>query len=373
MLKHFVLPSMLLAAIMSVIPSPSQTQKHRALDPPLVWDVCRLDRMEEDASLKGELKYILNYGGSLLEEAPIVITDKVPIFSQDKHYYVSVSGYWWPDSLDNGRYVNKDGYVNPYSREFDRKVLSNLATRCKTLGKAFYITRDITYYNAFIRQLRAWFIDEDTYMYPSFEYASIVPGQHDNKGRSAGLVESYSFNPVIESIRLVNMVKEIDTITLHSLRAWFTDFIDWSEGTYGKAMLKSNTNTSMAYDVTLINMYLFVGNEKKAKEVADRFEEMRINVQILEDGRQPIELNRTKAFSYSLFNLTHVIDFCYLVRYWYPDYYRDHRERMDKAFDFLSPYVEDPELFPYQQITSWDVCKKDFKNLQERRNVLLKD
>lgn len=371
MLKCFVLPSLLLATILSAISTPSQ--KHDTLDPPLVWDVSRFDRMDEDVSLRGELKYILKYGGSLRKAPPIVITDKMPIFSPDKHYYVSVSSYWWPDSLDNRRYVNKDGYVNPYSQEFDRKVLSSFATRCKTLGKAFYITRDTSYYNAFIRQLRAWFIDENTYMYPSFEYASIVPGQHNKKGRSAGLVESYSFNPVIESIRLVNMVKEIDTLTLNSLRSWFTEFIDWTEGTYGKDMLKSNTNTSMAYDVTLINMYLFVGDEKKAKEVADRFEKTRINVQLLEDGRQPVELNRTKAFSYSVFNLTHVIDYCYLVRYWYPAYYKNHRDRIDKAFSFLSQYVDNPSLFPYQQITIWDVCKKDFMNLQERRDALLLD
>ena len=128
----------------------------------------------------------------------------------------------------------------------------------------------------------------------------------------------------------------------------------------------------MAYDVTLVNLYLFAGKEKRAKEIADNFAVTRINVQIKEDGSQPAELKRTKAFSYSLSNLIHILDFCNLVKYWYPHYYQDNRERIDAAFFFLSQYVKDESMFPYQQITSWKKCKKDYQ-LQTERLIRLRN
>ena len=135
----------------------------------------------------------------------------------------------------------------------------------------------------------------------------------------------------------------------------------------------ANNNIGTAYDLTMMNMYLFIGNKKKAKEIANGFYENRIIVQIQEDGRQPSELLRTKAFTYSIKNIGLIIDFCYLARYWYPDYYEAHRERIDKAFEFLAPYVEAPETFPYQQITSWDACKKSYNQQLERIKVLRGD
>lgn len=123
---------------------------------------------------------------------------------------------------------------------------------------------------------------------------------------------------------------------------------------------------SLAYDITIANMYLFAGKEKKAKEIVDKFNELRIERQILEDGSQPVELKRTKAFSYSLYNLSHIIDFCFLARYWYPNYYQEHRDRIDKAFSFLEQYVGNKKSFPFQQISDWKECMKDYQDLLGR-------
>lgn len=341
-------------------------------DRPLVWDMSRLEQMRADGGASKEARKILKVADWLCEAQPVTVTDKKKLtFEPNKHYFCCIGPYWWPDSLNTGKFINKDGIVNPESKQYDNVRLNEVVTRCQTLSEAFYISGERKYYDAFVRQLWVWFIDKKTYMYPTFEYAQVVPGQHNNKGRSTGLISAYGMNTLIESIRLVNGVKRIDRRAMKGLQQWFEAFADDSEDRYGIMFRGVKNNISLAYDVTMANMYLFAGKEKRAKEIVDEFAVLRIEEQLLEDGSQPSELKRTKAFTYSIFNLTHIVDMCYLARYWYPDYYQEHRERIDKAFEFLGQYVEGLERFPYQQITSWEKCKKDYEMLLARRDVLI--
>ena len=334
---------------------------------PLVWDMNQLELMRSEGGKNKASKKILLTADGYCEAQPVAVTDKKKLtFEPDKHYFCCIGPYWWPDSLNTGKYINKDGIVNPETKQYDNVRLNEVVTRCKTLSEAFYISGEWKYYDAFVRQLRVWFIDKDTYMYPTFEYAQVVPGQHNNKGRSTGLISAYGMNTLIESVRLVNGVKRIDRRTMKGLQWWFLAFADDSEGRYGKKFRSVNNNISLAFDVTMANMYLFAGKENRAKEIVDEFADLRIEKQILDDGSQPSELKRTKAFSYSMYNLTHIVDMCYFAQYWYPNYYQEHRERIDKAFGFLGQYVEEPEMFPYQQITSWRGCKKSYNNQLKR-------
>lgn len=334
---------------------------------PLIWNMNQLELLRSEGEENKAAKRILLTADGYCEKQPVAVTDKKKLtFEPDKHYFCCIGPYWWPDSLNSGKYINKDGIVNPESKQYDNVRLNEVVARCKTLSEAFYISGEQKYYDAFVRQLRVWFIYKKTYMYPTFEYAQVVPGQHNNKGRSTGLISAYGMNTLIESIRLVNGVKRIDLRTMKGLQRWFLAFADDSEKRYGKKFHDVNNNISLAFDVTMANMYLFAGKEKRAKEIVDRFAVLRIEKQILEDGSQPVELKRTQAFSYSMFNLTHIVDMCYLARFWYPNYYQEHREKIDSAFIFLEQYVGKPEIFPYQQITDWDNCKKNYY-LQKNR------
>lgn len=342
-------------------------------DRPLVWDMTQLDKMRMNLGKSNAAKNILKTADSLCGMQPVAVTDKKKLtFEPDKHYFCSLGRYWWPDSLHPGQYVQRDGVVNPEIKEYDNARMTELVSRCKTLSRAFYISGERKYYDAFVRQLRVWFLDKETYMYPTFEYAQIVPGKNDNRGRCWGMISAYGFNTLIESIRLVNGVERIDRRTMKGVKKWFLAFADDSEKRFGKELRKGNNNIGLAYDVTMANMYLFAGKTKKAKAIVDGFMALRLEQQIMADGSQPAELKRTKAFSYSVYNLTHVVDFCYLARYWYPDYYKEHGARVDKAFEFLGRYLEDPKKFPYQEISSWETCAKDYRKQLERIDLLKK-
>ena len=361
----------LLVALVTFVSCLSSEGQKRAVLDLLIWNVSELESMRLDSTTNIRyVRNVLRMGEQHLEEGIVTVTTKKTTFAPSVHYYCSMGPYWWPDPEHPGKYINRDGYINPERSQYDREKLAKLTKRCQNLSRAFFLTSDSCYYDSFVRQLQAWFVNEETLMYPNFEYGQVIPGQNGNKGRSTGLIDAYDFNTIIESLRLVHRVKKIDNKTLKKLQQWFLTFADWAEDAYGEKFKGVNNNISLAFDVTMTNMYLFAGKERKAKEIVDDFARLRLDRQINEDGSQPSELKRTKAFSYSMFNLTHIVDMCYLARYWYPNYYEDHRERIDKAFEFLGQYVDSPETFPYQQITSWEKCKKEYQTQLSRINGL---
>lgn len=366
--ESIILSLLIFASFFTAIQGCSVQRK--TVQRPLLLNLEELDT-ERNVSNSELSKSLRLLGDSHSEDSLLMVIDKNSTFAPDNHYYCSMGPYWWPDPEKPGKYINRDGLVNPNSRKYDRQKLAALAIKSFNLSKAFYLTGDTAFYNTFIKQLQVWFVDKETYMYPNFEYAQVIPGERNNKGRSTGLIDAYDFNTVIESIRLVNSVKRIDKRTMEALQSWFSDFAEWADkGEFSEALHRANNNIGVAYDVTLVNMYLFSGKEEQAKEIVDNFAESRLNMQIMDDGRQPEELKRTLAFSYSILNLTHIVDMFFLARYWYPNYYHDHQERIDKAFAFLGQYVNKPEAFPYQQISSWDSCKKDYNTQVKRLNVL---
>ena len=338
---------------------------------PLIWDMARLEQIKKNQNADEEAQMIIRYADEYCRKEPCTITeDKRLHFCEDTHFYTSMGPYRWKDPENPGRYILRDGVANPERKYYEAGRLSDMSLRCVRLSKAFYFTKDKKYYKAFLNQIRAWFIDTATYMYPNFEYAQVIPGENNNKGTSMGMIEAYAFNEIIESTRLVDSIKRIDRKTMKALKAWIKEFTEWSIGKYGEYFQKVQNNISLAYDVTMINMYLFIENEEDAKMLADCFTEKRINTQINEDGSQPAELIRTKAFFYSLYNLEHILDFCFLALKWDRGFYQKNGERIDKAFDYLQQYADAPSSFPYQQISGWEECISMFDNLKYRRNNL---
>ena len=101
---------------------------------------------------------------------------------------------------------------------------------------------------------------------------------------------------------------------------------------------------------------LFLGKNEFATETLKAAREKRIAVQVEPDGRQPLELARTKAWSYSVGNLSGLMSLATLgervgVDLW--NYQTADGRSIRKALEFLTPFALGERKWPYQQLGRW--------------------
>ncbi len=99
--------------------------------------------------LQISLKQLLLQANSFLAKNPSSVIEKTQLpASGDKHDYLSLSPYDWPDpTKTNGLpYIYHDGIVNPEAYSIpDRQNLHDMMHRVKILSLAYYFTNNIPY------------------------------------------------------------------------------------------------------------------------------------------------------------------------------------------------------------------------------------
>lgn len=340
-----------------------------------MWDGKHIQSVKKAVAAK-DLAYMGAYE-TLLKRAdqhlempnPTVMDKPMTPASGDKHDYTSLSRYYWPnpDTPDGLPYVSRDGESNPELANYDRERLGNMADAVVNLSLAHYLSGEQKYADKAVSMLRTWFIDSATLMNPNVSFSQIVPGMYDGKGRSAGLIDTYSFVPMVDAIMLLDAGGKISKTDMAALRKWFADYAQWmitSENGMGEQ--KAKNNHSIAFDVQLAMYSMFGGNTELARKTIAEFPEKRLFAQIEPDGSQPQELRRAIAYWYSAYNLIHMIEMSDLAKHDNIDLF--HAKSADgrsisAAIDFLLPFIgTNGEGFPYQQIPS---------NWQASEDVLL--
>ena len=287
--------------------------------------------------------------------------------SGDKHDYVSLSRYVWPDSskLDGLPYIHRDGESNPELEKYDRIPLGNMTDAVNTLSLAYFFSSDEKYAAKAVDFLKAWFLDDETRMNPHLEYAQFIPGVNGNKGRQYGLIDTYSFVEMLNGVKLIEKSQSYTSDIGKDLKQWFAEFTEWWQiSEQGIAEKNGKNNHGLAYDVQLVIFALFSGNKDLALKVIDEYPKIRLYTQIEPDGKQPQELRRTLAFHYSEYNIRHMVDMVAIAKSLGIELYKaessDGRS-LYKAVDFLVPYLgKDVSEWPYQQISGWEKSQQAF-------------
>src|SRR5437867_8489598 len=96
-----------------------------------------------DPQIKIAVKSIQGEADKALDLPPQSVTAKQPTApGGDKHDYMSLSPYWWPDpnKPDGVPYMRKDGLVNPERAKYDLDPLDKLTKAVDSLSIAYYMT-----------------------------------------------------------------------------------------------------------------------------------------------------------------------------------------------------------------------------------------
>ncbi len=332
-----------------------------------LWDGAQLVRAKHladngDPVIKDARDRLLADAGKWLLQPDPSVTDKgVTPPSGDKHDYISMGRYWWPDPSkpDGLPYIRKDGYSNPELSKYDRERLGALGNGVTTLTLAWYFSGRDEFARKAASMIDTWFVNPKTRMNPHMNYGQIVPGRNNNMGRGEGLLDGYSFVGVVDAFIVLEESGFLSKKQRACVRKWFSDYVGWmTSSPIAKDEDEAKNNHAVAFDVQLAVYAAFTGNDPIAARVAGDFATRRLFTQIEPDGRQPLELARTTAFGYSVFNLGHMIDMCFMARKLGVDLMAatgsDGRS-IAGAINYLAGFLGKPASeFPYKQIRDWD-------------------
>ena len=278
--------------------------------------------------------------------------------SGDKHDYLSLAPYWWPDSTKtNGLpYIRKDGKVNPdYSGDnVDVPARGKFISNVETLTWAYYFSGEKKYAEKAVELLKVWFINQETRMNPSLNYAQGIPGKCD--GRGIGIIDWSGMYVLISSIQILDSHGFLRTQIKQPLFLWFKEYLDWLQNSkYGKEIDDSAKNNHATwFDVQVAGIALLLGENTIAQTRLEKTKFKRIATQIDPDGSQPHELARTKSLSYTVMNLRGFILLAILAEQVNVDLWNfetpDGRSIL-KAMNYLIPYVSKEKEWTYPQIS----------------------
>lgn len=275
--------------------------------------------------------------------------------SGSKHDYMSLAPYWWPNpATANGLpYVRRDGQRNPITRTIpDHANIFRLEDAVHALALGYFFTGKEEYAARAALLLRTWFLDPATRMNPNLNYAQAVLGV--NTGRGIGLIETRGLPRILDSITLLSGSASLTKADVDGLHKWFSDYLEWLQNSpNGRAESNSKNNHGSWYDQQFVGIALFLGKTDLARKVAETAKTKRIAFQIKADGAEPLELARTKSFSYSVFNLSALMLLAQQsqmagVDLW--DYRAPDGASIRAALDYLLPYAEGAKKWTHQNL-----------------------
>jgi len=191
-------------------------------------------------------------------------------------------------------------------------------------------------------------------MNPHLRFGQGIPGI--TEGRPAGIVETRFLPRIIDGVTLLRDSPAWTAADDDAFKNWMRTYLHWLlDSPLGRDELGRGNNQETWADVQVATLALYTGQTEVARKT---LEGARVDIagEFEPDGRQPRELARTRAWDYSVFNLTAFLDLATLgnrvgVDLW--NYRTPDGRSLRQGVDYLVPFAIGEKRFPYQQITQF--------------------
>lgn len=331
---------------------------------------------QRDPSLLPAFNNLLRAADSVLTAPAISVMQKKTIPpSGNKHDFLSLAPYWWPDpTKPNGLpYIQRDGEINPATRtDHDGLRFQAMVDGVEALALANYFTGDRKYSARAAQLLRVFFLDTATLMNPNLQYAQAVLGV--NQGRGIGIIDLRVIPQLIDAEQLLRNSGDWSASDHEGLVRWCRAYLTWLlESKNGKDERAAENNHGTWIDAQLAALALYVKDTALARTI---FVETRTRIerQIRADGSQPLELARTRPLHYSVFNLDAYTQIAEMARHTGDDvwnYVAPSGGSLRQALLFVAQFTDSARVPPKPDIVP--VTPEEFATPLRRAVMVLPD
>lgn len=339
------------------------------------WPLCSEDKPDSKfRSVAAEVaaidrKRVIADANRYLAAPPVTITashsDRSP---GGPHDFFSEGDYWWPDPKNpGGPYIRRDGESNPQNFVAHREAMIRLSIVVPALAIAWKLTGERRYAAKAREHAVAWFIDPATKMNPNLQYAQAIHGV--STGRGTGIIDTIHLVEVTRALGALRDSGVWASGEYAAIEDWFRAYVQWmTTSKNGIEERDAKNNHGSCWVMQVAQFAAFTGNRDNMRYCAARFREKLIPDQVASDGSLPLELSRTKPYSYSLFNMDVLATICQILStpsdsLW--SFATPDRRGMKKVIAWMAPFIADKSKWPKPPDVEY------FTNLPVRQPSLL--
>ncbi len=266
------------------------------------------------------------------------------------HDFYSEGDYWWPNPADpEGPYIRCDGETNPENFIAHRLAMIRFSRVVGAIASAYLLTGDDRYVEQAFRHIRAWFCDPATRMNADLRFAQAIKGV--TPGRGVGIIDTIHFMEVAQGIIRMAGSPAADPNVVAESKKWFAEYLEWmATSKNGLDELNAKNNHSVCWVMQAASFARLTGDKGMLEFCRARFADVLLPDQMATGGSFPREIERTKPYGYSLFNLDAMTAICRIISHgggglW--EFTTPDGRNIRQAVDFMFPYIADKSSWPY--------------------------
>jgi len=204
-------------------------------------------------------------------------------------------------------------------------------------------------------------------MNPNLEHAQAIFGV--NKGRGTGIIDTIH---LVEPVRAAGLLLGSGVLAPDEqaqLKGWFADYLTWlTTSKNGIEERDARNNHGSCWTMQAAAFAHFTQNESVLAYCRDNFRTKLVPDQVAANGSLPLELARTKPYSYALFDMDILTTTAQILTtsaeslfaFELPD-----GRGLRKVVAYMAPYIRDKKTWPLPPDVEW------FNDLPVRQPSLL--